>query len=105
MYNTEGKMEVVTKEVGEDWTWLQDYAFIYADWTINCPTDRRCQVGMGIMLFGEPRGEKIRFSGFREFTTLGIGAIHVRIDDHRGPCTVRLDSGKVGLIPIISDTS
>jgi len=97
------KMEIATKIAEENWTWFQDYAFFQAEWTVNSP-DRTCQVGMGMMLFGEPRGEKVRFSGFKEFTTVGMGAIHVRAVDGRGRCKVRLDQGKVGLIPIISDT-
>ncbi len=34
--------------VGADWGWLSDYAYLWAQWTVNCPRDRRCQVGMGI---------------------------------------------------------
>jgi hypothetical protein len=97
-------MEVATKQVGSEWTWFEDYGFLTAEWTLNCPTDRTCQVGMGIKVFGEPRGEKIRFSGCREFVTLGLGAIHVRTVDDKGPCKVRLDRGKVGLIPIHNDS-
>ena len=93
-------MEVATKNVGDDWTWFQDYGFAWAQWTVNCPAGRTCQVGMGVKVFGQPRGEKIRFSPTKEFTTIGIGAIHVRVVDGRGPCKVRLDRGKVGLIPI-----
>jgi hypothetical protein len=92
------------KVASTDWTWMSDYVFAYATWTVNCPQDRECQVGMGIKLFGEPRGEKIRFSGYCQFTTVGLGAIHVRVIDNKGPCPVRLDQGAVGLIPIISGT-
>ncbi|MCV9965104.1 hypothetical protein OIU34_24710 [Pararhizobium sp. BT-229] len=53
------------------------------------------------MAFGEPRGEKIRFSGSQKIVTVGIGSIHVRVDDGKGPCNVRLDQGDVGLIPIL----
>lgn len=86
--------------VGADWGWLSDYAYLWAQWTVNCPRDRRCQVGMGIFSFGEPRGEKIRFSGNLLITTIGIGAIHIRADDGKGDCPVRLDQGDVGLIPL-----
>lgn len=42
------------------------------------------------MAFGEPRGEKIRFSGedATEILVIGMGAIHFRVDDDRGPCRV-----------------
>ena len=92
--------KVTQREVGEKWTWLQDYAYLWAEWTLNCPEARVCQVGMGLMLFGEPRGEKRRFSRYCEFVTVGIGAIHVRVVDGKGPCQVRLDQDKVGLIRI-----
>lgn len=95
--------EPIVKQVNSDWTWMSDYVFVYATWTVNCPADRECQVGMGVRMFGEPRGEKIRFSGFREFTTVGLGAIHVRCVDNKGPCAVRLDQGAVGLVPIVSE--
>jgi hypothetical protein len=89
-------------EVSESWTWFEDYVYAWANWTINCPPDRQCQVGMGVFTLGEPRGEKIRFSGAREFTTVGLGSIHVRVVDGKGICKVRLDHGRVGLVPIIS---
>lgn len=59
--------------IGDGWTWLLDYVYAWADWTINCPDGRVCQVGMGLKSFGEPRGETLRFSGYREFTTVGVG--------------------------------
>ena len=96
--------EPIIRDVSDEWTWLSTYVFLNADWTLNCPEDRTCQVGMGPKWFGNPLGEKIRFSGYAEFTTLGAGQIHVRTVDGKGPCKVRLDQGKVGLIPIISGT-
>ncbi|KAB2700311.1 hypothetical protein F9K79_05295 [Ochrobactrum sp. Kaboul] len=73
---------------GSDWQWAEEYVYLYATYIVACPKDRQCQVGMGIFAFGEPRGEKIRFSGDREITVLGAGALHFRVDDGRGPCTV-----------------
>ena len=92
---------VNTRVVGDGWTWLADYLFAKADWTLNCEPGRTCQVGMGIFFLGEPRGEKKRFTGHTDIWTLGIGAIHVRVVDGRGPCSVRLDLGKFGTLPII----
>jgi hypothetical protein len=43
---------------------------------------------MGVFAFGAPRGEKIRFSGECEITTIGIGALHFRVDDDLGPCRI-----------------
>lgn len=37
---------------------------------------------------GQPRGEKLGFSGEREITVLGAGALHFQIDDGGGPCRV-----------------
>lgn len=47
---------------------------------------------MGVFAFGAPRGEKIRFTGTREITTLGFGSIHIRMDDDKGP-------GKAAILP------
>jgi len=92
---------VRTRDVSDQWTWFNDYLFVWANWTVNCPADRECQVGMGVFVDGEPRGEKLRFQGSKEFLTIGVGAIHVKVVDGKGPCKVRLDSGKVGLVPIV----
>jgi hypothetical protein len=85
--------------VTDQWTWLREYGSIYSKWTVQCPTDRRCQVGMGVKI-RDPLGEKIRFSGGCEFITVGFGSIHVRVVDGKGPCPVILHSGSMGLIPI-----
>ena len=55
---------------------------------VACPSDRRCQVGMGVFAFGEPRGEKIRFSGEQEITVIVCGSLHFRVDDGKGPCKI-----------------
>lgn len=89
----------IIKVINHDWTWLSEYIFAWAEWTIGCEDGRTCQVGMGIKAFGEPRGEKIRFGDKPiNFTTIGIGSIHVRVVDGKGRCKVRLETGKVGLI-------
>jgi hypothetical protein len=86
------------KNVTEQWTWFADYAGAIGQWTVNCPSNRDCEVGMGVKLFGKPQGEKIPFQGTREFTTVGIGAIHVRVRDGKGVCPVRPDEGRIGTI-------
>ncbi len=53
---------------------------------------------MGIMAFGKPRGEKIRFSGEEEITVIGAGALYFRVDDGNGPCKVGLVQDKAALI-------
>lgn len=86
------------RNVSDQWTWFSDYVAALGHWTVNCPVDRQCEVGMGVMAFGEPRGEKIPFQGGKQFTTLGVGAIHVRVRDGKGVCPVRLDEGSIGTI-------
>lgn len=73
---------------GESWQWAEDYVYAYAQYLVACPSDRTVQVGMGIMAWGQPRGEKIRFSGEKEITVLGAGALHFRVTDGKGPCKV-----------------
>ncbi|HID9589871.1 TPA: hypothetical protein ACXI12_001406 [Pseudomonas aeruginosa] len=81
-----------------DWQWAETYVYAMATYTVACPADRRIQVGMGIMAFGEPRGEKIRFSGEKEITVIGAGALYFRVDDGLGPCKVGFVQGKPTLI-------
>lgn len=83
---------------GDKWQWAEDYAFAMAVYTVACPQNRRVQVGMGVMSFGEPRGEKLRFSGEQEITVVGAGALHFRVDDGQGPCKVGFVQGEKRLI-------
>src|SRR5690349_11457085 len=73
---------------GSNWQWAEDYIYTMATYVVACPPDRTCQVGMGVFAFGEPRGEKIRFTGEKEITVIGAGALHFRVDDGKGPCRV-----------------
>jgi hypothetical protein len=73
---------------GPNWQWAEDYIYGMATYVVACPPDRRCQVGMGLFVLGEPRGEKLRFSGEMEIRVVGAGALYFRVDDDRGPCRV-----------------
>lgn len=73
---------------GPNWQWGEDYVWATASYVVACPPDRTCQVGMGVFVAGEPRGEKLRFSGTKEFLVMGVGALHFRVDDGLGPCEV-----------------
>lgn len=73
---------------GSNWQWAEDYVYATATYVVACPADRHVQVGMGVFSFGEPRGEKIRFSGEQEMTVIGVGALHFRVNDEKGPCKV-----------------
>lgn len=84
-------MKVTYKLIkGSQWQKVETYVYSSATYVIACPADRRCQVGMGVYLFGQPRGEKIRFSGEKKITVVGAGALHVRVDDGLGPCKIGL---------------
>lgn len=76
------------KKSVEGWTWFSDYVYSYSEWNITCPADRTVQVGMGVFIGGEPRGEKIAVSGSGVVKAIGIGAIYVRSYDRKGPCNV-----------------
>lgn len=84
------------------WQWLEEYALLKATYYIACPTDRQCQVGMGIFSANNPLGEKIRFSGVQEVTVLGAGSIHVRVMDNKGPCWVAISQTDRSLISVFS---
>jgi hypothetical protein len=73
---------------GKDWRKAQSYLRAGTKFVVYCPEDRQCQVGLGLMLFGEPRGEKVRFSGKRRVVGLFAGALHFRVVDDKGPCKV-----------------
>ncbi|WP_300497734.1 hypothetical protein [Marinobacter sp.] len=89
------------KVVGQGWTWFENYAFVWAEWKVSTPTERRVQVGMGLFSGGEPRGEKVEVSGEGTVKTVGAGAMHVRVVDGGPPCAVTLELGDKGLIPIV----
>lgn len=82
-------MTVTYKQIeNSDWQWAETYVYATANYIVACPPDRRVQVGMGINVFGAPRGEKIRFSGEQEIIVVGLGQLHFRVDDGKGPCRV-----------------
>lgn len=88
------------KDVGTSWTWLTDYAYATAEWTLNTEDGCSVEVGTGIKAFGKPRGSVHTFTGHYRFTTWGIGAIHVRSARGSTVCRVRLDQGDVGAITV-----
>jgi len=86
------------KVVGNDWTWCETYVYFYATYLVACEPNRQCQVGMGVFAFGEPLGEKIRFSGQREVTVVGAGSLHFRASDGNGPVKVAFSQKSAELI-------
>lgn len=93
----------VRKVTGNDWTWFEDYVFAWATYVVACEPGRTCQVGMGLSVWGEPRGEKIRFEGEREILVVGAGAIHIRPADGKGPVKAALAPKSAGLLSISWD--
>lgn len=91
----------VYKDANDSWTWMEDYGYVYATYVVACEAGRQCQVGMGIHAFGEPRGEKIRFSGKEEIHVIGLGAIYLRADDGKGSVKVAFIQKSNKPIPII----
>jgi hypothetical protein len=37
----------IRKRVSAEWTWITDYAYSWADWTVNIQKGRSCEVGTG----------------------------------------------------------
>lgn len=93
----------VRKMTGADWTWFEDYAVTWATYMVACEPDRTCQVGMGVFALGVPRGEKISFSGETEILVIGIGALHIRPSDGKGPVRAAIAPKESGLIKISWD--
>lgn len=77
--------EWVKKETADSWTWFEDYVVAKATYVVACEPGRDCQVGMGLFVFGQPRGEKLTFRGEREISVIGIGSLHFRYVDGKGP--------------------
>lgn len=91
----------ITKTVpGTDWVDFDSYACAWGKYQLTCPENRQCQVGLGIVWFGEPAGEKIRFSGQTEVLVLGIGHVNIRVDDGLGPCEVTVWMRSEGTIGV-----
>lgn len=94
---------MIQHDVGAGWVWFTDYVYWSAVWTLNSEGGRLVDVGIGISFRGKPRGKTRRFENYLVFKTYGIGAIHVRSLDGKGPCRVRLDQSEVGAIPIYGE--
>lgn len=93
----------VKKPVDSGWIWFEDYAYTSATYLVACEPERECQVGMGIFVFGEPRGEKIRFTGEQEITVIGLGSLHIRVADGKGQAQAAIlqkDSNVITTPPI-----
>jgi len=58
---------------------------------------------MGIFAFGEPRGEKLRFSGQTEILVIGAGSLHIRPADDKGPVKAAIAPKDAGLLTITWD--
>lgn len=85
-----------------EWTWFEDYVYMSATYLVACEPGRLCQIGMGLFAFGEPRGEKIRFSEQLEITVIGFGALHIRAADGGGPVKAAVIQKDARLIPILT---
>lgn len=94
-------MSLIKKRVGKAWTWFEDYVYVTASYTCFTPPDRRVQVGMGMFISGEPRGEKVAVSVKDSFTVVGAGAIHIRIYDDGPDCEVAISQDSNVLVPIL----
>lgn len=96
-------MAIVKKRVGREWTWFEDYVYAAATYRCFTPADRRVQVGMGLFVSGEPRGEKVAVSGEGSFTVIGAGAIHIRLYDDGPDCEVALSQDSNIPVPILRE--
>lgn len=91
----------IKKPVTSRWTWFEDYVFVYATYTVACSPNCSCQVGMGVKAFGEPMGEKIKFSQLKEITVIGLGAIHIKSVESEKGCKAALRLGEYGTVPLL----
>jgi hypothetical protein len=94
-------MALNIKRVGRNWTWFEDYVYVTATYTCFTPVNRRVQVGMGIFIWGEPRGEKVAISGQGSFTVIGPGSIHIRTYDDGDDCEVAITQDSNVPVPIL----
>lgn len=91
----------LTKPVADQWVWFEDYAFAWATYTVACSPGCTCQAGMGPKMFGEPRGEKIRFAGAKDVLTIGMGAIHIRRVAGDRECAAAVTPGNFETIRLV----
>jgi hypothetical protein len=92
---------LIKKRVGSTWTWIEDYVYLSATYLCFTPPDRSVQVGMGWFVNGTPLGEKKSISGRGEFTTIGFGAVHIRISDGGSDCEIAITQDRNTLVPIL----
>jgi len=87
--------------ITSNWTWLTDYAYLTAEWTIDCEEGRTCLVGSGMKVGGKPRGTIRQVKGHATFRTYGLGAIHARCTDTGvRTCAIRLTQGTAEPLPV-----
>lgn len=84
------------------WKWLEDYAYITSQYALVCPPDRICDVGSGVYTKNGPLGSRESFSGATKIRVFGLGAIHVRVADSKGPCFVGITETNKMLIGLYS---
>jgi hypothetical protein len=82
-----GEWHVVSAD--SEWTWGEDYAFAYATYAIACEPNRSCGVGTGVSVNHHPLGSKTTIHGVDTVTVVGIGSIHFRAADGKGPVQVQ----------------
>lgn len=92
---------MMKERVGRGWTKFEDYVYGWARYICYTPPGRRVQVGMGLHVGGEPRGEKIAITEQGDFTVIGIGSIHVRLYDDGPDCEVAITRDRAEGIPIL----
>jgi len=96
--------EWTRKTTTSDWTWFEDYLYAWATYRVACEPERQCQVGVGVFAFGQPRGEKISFTGERDILVVGFGAIHIRPADGKGPVKAAVAPSEHGLLKATWDS-
>jgi len=74
---------------GSEWSWGEDYAFAYAKYIVACEPGRSCGIGTGISINKHPLGSKQTIVGVGEVAVFGIGSIHFRAADSKGPVRVK----------------
>lgn len=82
------------------WRWLEDYAFFTATYVIGCPPQRKCRIGTGMFVSGEPQGAEREFTGDVEMSVWGLGALHIKVYDGTEPARIGFYRRETMVIPI-----
>jgi outer membrane protein assembly factor BamB len=94
--------EPLCKKVNESWTWFSDHAVFSIDYGIAVEDGYSVRAATGVSIGGNPLGSRFDFSGTKEVSAYGVGALHITKTSGEGAAIVCVDQTGMTLISLSS---